>query len=142
MKEFFCSLCGIIGAAVAALFGGWTSAMTTLVVFMAVDYVSGMVVAGVFQKSPKTETGGLSSNAGWKGLLRKCMTLLMVLIACRLDLLIGTNYIRDAVVIALCANELLSVVENAGLMGVPIPAAITKAIDVLNNRNENVGGSE
>ena len=89
------------------------------------------MVAGVFHKSNKTENGALESRAGWKGLCRKGMTLLFVLIAYRLDLALGTTYIRDAVVIGFMANELISIVENAGLMGVPLPAVITKAIEVL-----------
>ena len=62
----------------------------------------------------------LESRAGWKGLCRKGMTLLFVLIAVRLDLLMGTNYLRDAVCIAFIANEALSILENAGLMGMPL----------------------
>ena len=78
----------------------------------------------------------MESRAGWKGLVRKGMTLLIVLIACRLDVMLGVNYIRDAVVIAFVVNETLSIVENAGLMGVPIPAAITKAIEMLRDKSD------
>ena len=125
---------GLIGGAFTTLFGGWTAGMTTLVLFMCIDYLSGLIVAGVFKKSNKTESGALESKAGWKGLARKCMTLLFVLIAYRLDLLLNTAYIRDAVVIGFCANELISIVENAGLMGLPLPAVITKALEVLKNK--------
>ena len=59
------------------------------------------------------------------------MTLVFVLVAYRLDLVIGTNYIRDAVIIAFIANETISLVENAGLMGLPLPEVISKAIDIL-----------
>ena len=96
----------------------------------------GLVVAGVFHKSGKSETGALESRAGWKGICRKGVTLLIVLIACRLDLVMGSNYIRDAVVIAFILNETISIIENAGLMGIPIPAVITKAVDVLRSRPE------
>ena len=78
----------------------------------------------------------MESRAGWKGLVRKGMTLLIVLIACRLDVMLGVNYIRDAVVIAFVVNETLSIIENAGLMGVPIPAAITKAIEMLRDNSD------
>jgi toxin secretion/phage lysis holin len=105
--------------------------MTTLVIFMAVDYLTGLVVAGVFQRSTKSDTGALQSKAGWKGLCKKGMTLLIVLIAARLDLVVGSDFIRDATVIAFITNETISIVENAGLMGLPIPAVITNAIDVL-----------
>jgi len=79
----------------------------------------------------------LESKAGWKGLCKKGMTLLFVLIAYRLDIAIGTSYIRDAVIIGFMANELISIVENAGLMGLPLPAIINKAIDVLQSKGKD-----
>ena len=134
MKEMICTAFGLVGSAVAALFGGWDQGLITLISFMAIDYISGLIVAGVFHNSTKTDTGTLESKAGWKGLCRKCMTLVYVLVAYRLDIVIGTNYIRDAVVIAFIVNEVISITENAGLMGVPLPAVINKAIDVLQKR--------
>lgn len=134
MKEGICTGIGVVGGAIAAAFGGWDEALVTLIIFMVIDYLSGLVVAGVFHNSKKTETGTLESRAGWKGLCRKCVTLLFVLIAYRLDLAIGVNYIRDAVIIGFMANELISVVENAGLMGIPLPAVIQNAIDVLTKK--------
>ena len=92
------------------------------------------------KKSNKTKNGALESGAGWKGLCRKGMSLVIVLIAVRLDITIGTNYIRDTVCIAFIANETISIVENAGLMGVPIPTVITKAIEVLKNKTEESEG--
>lgn len=136
MKEAVCTAFGLVGSAVAAVFGGWDSGIATLVIFMCLDYVSGLVVAGVFHNSKKTETGTLESKAGWKGLCRKCMTLVFVLVAYRLDIVIGTNYIRDAVIIAFIANEAISLIENAGLMGVPLPAIITKAVDILQKKHQ------
>ena len=132
MKGFI----GIIGALVASLFGGWDTALVTLLIFMAIDYSSGLIVAAVFKKSSKTETGTLESRAGFKGLFRKGMILLIVLIACRLDLVMNTNFIRDAVVIAYIVNESISIIENAGLMGIPVPKAIIKAIDILKRKED------
>jgi len=137
MKQIICTFIGMVGSAIASIFGGWDTGLVSLLIFMALDYVSGLVVAGVFHKSNKTDTGSLESKAGWKGLCRKCMTLVFVLVAYRLDLVIGTNYIRDAVIIAFMANELISLVENAGLMGIPLPAVITKAIDILQKKSES-----
>ena len=139
MKEMICTIFGVIGSAIASFFGGWDAGLATLLIFMCLDYVSGLIVAGVSKNSPKTDTGSLESKAGWKGLCRKCMTLVFVLIAYRLDLVIGTNYIRDAVIIGFIANETISLVENAGLMGVPLPAVITKAIDILQKKTESEG---
>ena len=129
------SICtGVLGAFITNFFGGWSAAMTTLLLFMAVDYISGLIVAGVFKNSTKTETGALESRAGFKGLCRKGMILIIVMVAYRIDLLIGTDYVRDAVVIAFCTNELISIVENAGLMGIPLPTVITKAVDILTQK--------
>ena len=139
MKHTIFTGIGVVGGFIASLFGGWDAALVTLVIFMGVDYVTGLIVAGVFHTSEKTPGGGLESRAGWKGLCRKGGTLLVVLVACRLDLVIGSNFIRDAVVIAFTANETISIIENAGLMGIPIPAAIMRAIDILKNKAESEG---
>ena len=64
------------------------------------------------------------------------MVLLILLVACRLDRLMGTAYIKDAVCIAFCANETLSIIENAGIMGVPVPKQLKKAVEILKNREE------
>ena len=140
MKNTICTTIGAAGGVVAAFFGGWDTGLVTLVIFMCIDYVSGLVVAGVFHNSKKTTSGALESKAGWKGLCRKGMSLLFVLIAYRLDLAIGSNYIRDAVIIGFIVNETISIVENAGLMGVPLPKVINKAIDILTSKSEEKGG--
>ncbi len=134
MKNVICTAVGAIGGFIASLFGGWTASLTTLLIFMSIDYISGLVVAGVFHASTKTETGALESRAGFKGLIKKLMTLLFVLIGYRLDLAVGTTYIKDAVCIAFMANELISIVENAGLMGLPVPSVISNAIDILKKK--------
>lgn len=130
---------GVVGGLIAGLYGGWTSAMTTLIIFMGIDYLTGLIVAGIFKKSGKSENGALESRVGFKGLCRKGMILLILLVACRLDLILDTTYIKDAVCIGFIANETLSIVENAGLMGVPIPAVITKAVDVLRGAENDKG---
>ena len=127
---------GVAGGFIASLFGGWDASLTTLLIFMGVDYATGLIVAGVFHKSQKSEDGALESRAGWKGLCRKGVTLLVVLVACRLDMVTGSNFIRDATVIAFIANETISIVENAGLMGVPIPEVVVKAIDILKQKSD------
>lgn len=137
LKVSVMSAVGLVGGLISNAFGGWSSAMTTLIIFIILDYITGLVVAGVFKKSGKSKSGALESRAGFKGLCRKGMILLIVLVACRLDIMLGTNYIRDAVCIAFVANETLSIIENAGLMGVPIPSVITKAIDVLKSKSED-----
>lgn len=142
IKNSIVTAVGVVGSFLAGLFGGWDAGLTTLVIFMALDYLTGLIVAGVFHNSEKTKNGALESRAGWKGLCRKGVTLLIVLVACRLDLVIGSNFIRDAVIIAFVANETISIVENAGLMGIPIPPAITRAIEVLKNKAEQEKSEE
>lgn len=127
---------GVVGACLSRLLGGWDAALQTLIKFMGADYATGIIVAGVFCKSTKTEGGALSSAAGLRGLFKKGGMLLLVYIACQLDLLTGTDYLRDAVVIALIANEAVSITENLGLMGVPMPKIIIKAIETLKNKED------
>lgn len=139
MKKMICTAFGLVGSAIVSAFGGWDSGLSTLLIFMGLDYISGLIVAGVFHNSKKTDTGTLESRAGWKGLCRKCMTLAFVLVAYRLDLVFGTDYIRNAVIIAFITNELISLVENAGLMGIKLPAVVNKAIDILQKKSESGG---
>lgn len=136
MKTGICTAVGVVGGFIASLFGGWDAALTTLLIFMGVDYATGLIVAGVFHRSQKSTDGALESRAGWKGLCRKGTTLLVVLVACRLDLVTDSTFIRDATIIAFIANETISIIENAGLMGVPIPAVVVKAIDILKQKAE------
>lgn len=136
------SVIGAVGGFVAMAFGGWSEALITLIVFMAVDYVTGLAVAGIFKKSKKSENGALESRAGFKGLCRKGVALLIVLVAVRLDIIMHTTYIKDAVIIAFVANESISIIENAGLMGVPVPSIIAKAIDVLRKDSEKANGNQ
>ena len=138
IKIFILSGVACVGAAIASLFGGWTGAMTTLVILMLIDYVTGIIVAGVFHASPKSSGGALSSAVGFKGICRKFVILLIVVVACRVDLLMDTNIIRDATCIGFCANELVSITENAGLMGIPLPRKLVEAIEVLRGDNDHV----
>ena len=131
MKETICTALGVIGAGIAWAFGGWDAAMAALLVCMAVDYASGSIVALVFQKSNKSETGAYNSAYGLKGLCKKGLMLLFVLVAVQIDRLLGADYVRDAVCIGFCSNEILSIVENLGLAGVPMPQAVVKALEQL-----------
>ena len=103
---------------------------------MGVDYVSGSMVALVFHNSNKTETGAYNSAYGLKGLCKKGMMLLFVLVAVQIDKMLGTAYARDAVCIGFCSNEVLSIIENLGLAGIPMPQAITKALEQLQKKDK------
>lgn len=134
MKHIICTVGGVVGGIVATLFGGWTEGLLVLVILMAIDYFSGLVVAGVFHRSPKSLNGGLESKAGLKGLIRKVFILALVAVAHLIDRLIGTTYVRDAAAIGFSLNEVISILENAGLMGIKIPKVLKKAIDVLRDK--------
>ena len=131
MKEKACTVLGLIGSALCWAFGGWDASIAALLVCMAVDYVSGSMVALVFHNSRKTESGAYNSTYGLKGLCKKGMMLLFVLVAVQIDKILGTDYARDAVCIGFCSNEVLSIIENLGLAGIPMPQAITKALEQL-----------
>lgn len=135
LNEIVCTGAGVVGGAIAAAFGGWTHDLSWLVAFMVVDYLTGLMVA-FSGKSPKTEGGGLSSAVGWLGLVRKLVTLLLVLVAHGLDVMIGVEYIKTAAVIGFMVNEVLSILENAGMLGVPMPEIFKKALEVLKGKGE------
>ena len=134
MKQYLCTAVGILGAIATWAFGGWDTALVALLICMGVDYVSGSVVALVFHKSTKTETGAYNSAYGIKGLFKKGLTLLFVLVAVQIDKILGTDYVRDAVCIGFCTNEIISIIENLGLAGIPMPAIVTKALEQLQKK--------
>ena len=142
-KTALCALLGALGGAVSAAFGGWDAALNALIIFMGIDYVMGLVVAGVFHASNKSESGALDSRAGWKGLVRKLATLTVVLVAHWLDVLLGTGFIRDAATVGFAANEALSILENAALMGVPIDKlpVLKNSLEVLRKKSDGAGGA-
>ena len=134
MKHGICAALGMAGSLIAGAFGGWDAAMAALLTCIAVDYVSGSIVALVFHKSNKSETGSYNSAYGWKGLCKKCLMLLFVLVAVQVDRVLGADYVRDAVCIGFCANEILSIIENLGLAGIPMPEAVIKALEQLQKK--------
>ena len=134
MKQSICTVLALVGSGIAAAFGGWDAALAALMVCIGVDYISGSLVALVFHKSSKSETGAYNSAYGLKGLCKKGMLLLFVLVAVQIDRLLGADYVRDAVCIGFCSNEVLSIIENMGLAGVPMPQAVVNALEQLQNK--------
>ena len=129
-------LAGIAGA-IAGLFGEWSTTLTILVVVMAIDYISGVIVAAC-GKSPKTDAGGLSSKVGFIGIAKKGFIMLLVLLATMLDRAIGneTMVFQTSLVFYYIANEGLSILENAALMGLPFPEKLKKALETLRDKDE------
>nr|DAW23817.1 MAG TPA: holin [Caudoviricetes sp.] len=127
-----------LSAIVGWLLGGWDTALQTLVVFMALDYFTGMAVAGIFKNSPKTNNGAAETRAGLKGLVRKIGILILVMIVARLEMVVHNGvFCRNAIIIFLITNESLSVLENLGLMGVKYPAWLKNGLEVLLKKTED-----
>lgn len=124
------------GSVLAHALGGWDAALKLLVAMMAADYLTGMVVAAVFKRSNKSQSGALDSRAGFVGLIRKCTILLLVWIGVMLDNAIGAGYVRTAICIFFIGNEGLSLLENVGLMGVPFPAFLKNMLEALKEQGD------
>ncbi|WP_458457444.1 phage holin family protein [Pseudobutyrivibrio sp.] len=139
IREITCLIFGAIGSAITFIFGEWTEGMATLVILMVIDYITGCLVAAVFKNSLKTEGGGLKSSVGYQGLVKKFVELLIVACMYRVDLLLGLDYLRNLCILGFVLNEIISITENAGLMGIPLPAAVTKAIELLNSKSKDEG---
>jgi len=126
-----------VAGAVAGLYGEWTAAMTVLAVFMAADYILGCI-CGFMGLSPKTDGGRWHSAAAFKGLLKKGVVLVVVLVASQLDRVVtpGTSTFQTLTVFYYIANEGLSVIENAALLGAPFPDALKDALEVLKQKGD------
>lgn len=124
------------GAAITEALGGWDTALQTLVVLMAIDYVTGLLCALIWKKSPKTADGTFESKASLKGLIRKGAILLVVYIAARLDLLMHTDITRLAVIMFFIANDGFSIIENLGIIGVPLPEIVKNAFALLREQSD------
>lgn len=146
MKDYFPELTqltafvGVAGGAFSAAIGGMDGVAKALVICMCIDWILGMVDSLIFKASPKTETGGYNSAIGFKGLVKKGIILIMVVVGNLLDNTLGTTFIRDGVAIAYLTNELASIIENVGVMGIPIPAPLSTALDLLKKKGEENNG--
>jgi len=127
-----------VGGFIAGLYGGWSGTMTVLVIFMVADYLLGCACA-LTGKSAKTEGGHFLSTVAFMGLLKKGTIMLVVLLAVQLDSAVGgaAPMFQTAAVFFYLANEGLSIVENCGLLGVPVPKALKNALEALRDKGDN-----
>ena len=142
-KEIYYLVLGglsVAGATVAQHLGGWDGLTKVLAYVMLVDYATGWLCAAVWHKSPKTETGGYESRIGFKGLVRKGVIVLIVMIAAELDKLTESTSMRTATILFFVANDGMSILENLGIMGVPFPPALKNAFEVLRQKSDEKGG--
>lgn len=131
VKGKFLFLGGIIFGFINNLLGGYDEILRFLFLIMALDYISGMMLAIFFKKSPKTKNGAMSSKVGFEGICKKIMMIFLVVVAHNADSMLGFRYIRASVILAFTINELVSLTENTGLMGVKIPKTILNFIEIL-----------
>lgn len=137
MKASFYTVVGVLGAYITHFFGGVDTLLVVTGIVMGFDYVTGVIVAVVFHNSPKTATGGANSMVGFRGICKKLVMAGMIGLANLLDMALGVDFIRAGVMYAFLANECISIIENAGCMGIPIPNILRKAIDILAEKEEN-----
>ena len=134
IKNVILIILSAMGSFMAEHLGGVDKMLTALIAFMVVDYITGFAVAFVFHKSTKTKNGGASSLAGFKGIVKKMCILLLVGLAHELDYIMGVDYIRALAILFFVGNEGLSVLENVGLMGVPYPEFLKKALEAIKDK--------
>lgn len=132
-KLDFCFLAGLLSGGVEFFFGGWTLKMSILMAVMAMDFITGWLVAMVWKKSPKTADGGLKSDIGWKGLVKKFFTVVIISLLHLIDIFFGYDYLMNMGIVGFFCNEALSIIENIGLV-YDLPPVITKIITVLNEK--------
>ena len=122
----------------AYLFGGFDGLLQLLCILMAVDYISGILLATVFRNSPKSESGALKSSVAAKGITRKVCCILLIIIITRLGESLGDqSFCRNTAIIFFSANEGISILENMGLMGVKYPHWLQKSLEVLLDNSDN-----
>lgn len=138
MKKFvFNTAIGLCGGFLTSFLGEYTAGVKSLLIFIAVDCLTGLLVAAAFKNSKKTQNGGMSSGIAFKGICQKIFMISLIGICHQLDAILQVSYLREIAIFAFLANELLSIVENAGLMGVPVPKMLKDTIDILNKKNCN-----
>lgn len=135
MKEWICAAFGAVGSVLILALGGWDIGLQVLLAFMGVDLCTGLLTAAVFHRSTKSETGRLDSRRCFQGVCRKAAILLIIGAAHALDVLLGSQMVRNAALLGFCASEAISITENAGLMGIPLPTAWKNAIAVLSQHD-------
>ena len=116
-------LVALVGGLLTSLLGGWDMALQVLVLFVILDYATGLVAAYGEQS--------LSSRVGFRGITKKIMLFVPVAVAYWLDMLLGQEILRSLAIFFYIANEGLSMLENLGRAGVPCPEQIQTALEQL-----------
>lgn len=144
MKEKILQALAAAAGAVASFFCGIPPVMWVLIAVMSLDYVTGLL-CGIMGVSEKTPHGHLSSTEAFKGLMKKVLILIVVLLAALLDraVAMGAGIEFAAVTGATClwfiASEGISILENAVKLGVPVPAVLTKILELMKSKSDGGG---
>lgn len=136
VKNVVLAAAAALGSFAANALGGWDAPLKLLIALMIADYITGVLVALVWHKSNKSKTGTLSSKAGFVGLCKKSVILLVVWVAVMLDSAVGSQYIRGAVILFFVGNEGISLLENLGIMGVPYPDFLKRALEAVRDKGD------
>jgi len=134
MKNFVIVVVSSIGAILSHFFGVWDRLIEAMIVFMVIDMLTGSIVAGIFNKSKKSPDGKLLGKSMAQGMAKKGMALFFVIIGCQFDLLLQRDYVRSAVIFCILTSELLSILENAALMGVKPPKIFQHILSVVSEK--------
>ena len=126
-----------IGTMIINIIGKPTDELMILLLLMIIDLITGTLVSAVWHKSSKTKSGKLSSRVMFKGIVKKLLTLVIVVIAYQLDILLNIDMIRYIVIISLIIEEVLSIIETIALTGIQVPTIISKGLDILERRISN-----
>lgn len=141
MKNMIFTAASLLGSCIAQALGGWDTITRVLLTFMIIDFITGWLLAAVWKKSGKSVNGSLDSGASFKGIIKKCVILVMVFMAASLDQVVGSTYIRTTVCFFFIANEGLSIIENTAMMGVQYPPFIKNMLEVMHEKAGNGGES-
>lgn len=128
LKQYIIVLSSFVTGALIEQLGGWDSALESLFFFILVDYITGLLKGIKLRK--------MSSYIGFRGIGKKIGLLLMVAVAAKMDTMFntGSEMFRNSAITAYILNELLSIIENLGEIGVYIPDPIRNFIDKLKKK--------
>lgn len=128
-QTFFNAICGVIGALITFAFGEWSQLLTFFLLAITVDYITGIAAS-------LKEGKGLNSHTGFWGIARKAFMLLIIMLGHQMDLLFQSSMIMAGAIYFYLANELISITENYGRLGLPLPQKIKDIIQILKQKEK------
>ena len=131
VKQVISLVIGALTTGLLKVIGEPTQDLKILLFLMVIDLIVGFTVSALWHKSSKTKSGKVSSKVMFKGIVKKILTLVLVVVAYQIDILLGYNVIRHVAIIAFIVQEIISIIENIAITGIKSPGIITKALDVL-----------